>query len=165
VPTIDVDELDKRIKDLRAAEQWVEVNLNMLRATIQGLEVQRHTIAALKTMSAMPAGPDTAKAEAWPNSPTPQPASPAAPPAAKSAAKETAPTKTAPAKAAPSAALPGLDASNWLGYMQDQFTKVAQAALSGTPAADKPAASRKPASKTARKSARKTARKRPASKL
>ena len=50
-PTIDVDELDKRIADLRAVQQWLELNAAMLRTTIQTLEVQRATIATLKGIS------------------------------------------------------------------------------------------------------------------
>jgi hypothetical protein len=49
-PTLDVGELDKRIADLRAVEQWLALNANMLRATIQSLEVQRNTIATLKNL-------------------------------------------------------------------------------------------------------------------
>ncbi|MBA2411926.1 MAG: hypothetical protein H0V63_03750 [Burkholderiaceae bacterium] len=47
-PTLDVDELEKRITDLRAVEQWLELNATILRTTIQSLEVQRATIATLK---------------------------------------------------------------------------------------------------------------------
>ena len=50
-PTVDVDELDKRIADLRAVQQWLELNAGMLRTTIQTLEVQRATIATLKGIS------------------------------------------------------------------------------------------------------------------
>lgn len=50
-PTIDLDELDKRIGDLKAVENWLKINLNMLQMTIQGLEVQRAALAAVKTMS------------------------------------------------------------------------------------------------------------------
>lgn len=49
-PTLSVDELDKQIKDLKTVESWLTVNMNMLKGTIQALEVQRATIAALKTM-------------------------------------------------------------------------------------------------------------------
>jgi hypothetical protein len=48
-PTLDVDELDKRIADLRAVEQWLNLNVDMLRTTIQSLEVQRNTIATLRS--------------------------------------------------------------------------------------------------------------------
>lgn len=47
-PTVDVDEIDRRIADLKAVEQWLTVNMNMLQGTIQALEIQRGTIATLK---------------------------------------------------------------------------------------------------------------------
>jgi hypothetical protein len=50
-PTLDVDELDKRITDMKAVEGWLKMNLSGLQMTIQGLEMQRHTIAAFKAMS------------------------------------------------------------------------------------------------------------------
>ena len=50
-PTLDVDELDKRIADLKAVEGWLKMNLNMLQMSIQGLELQRATLAAFQTMS------------------------------------------------------------------------------------------------------------------
>ncbi|HJV27590.1 MAG TPA: PhaM family polyhydroxyalkanoate granule multifunctional regulatory protein [Aromatoleum sp.] len=50
-PTLDVNELDKRIADLKAVENWLKMNLSMLQMTTQGLEVQRATIAAVQAMS------------------------------------------------------------------------------------------------------------------
>lgn len=50
-PTVSVEELDKRITELRAVEQWLTLNQNLLRNTIQGLEVQRGTLDAISTMS------------------------------------------------------------------------------------------------------------------
>ena len=50
-PTLDVDELDKRITDMRAVEGWLKMNLNMLQMSIQGLEMQRAALAAVKAMS------------------------------------------------------------------------------------------------------------------
>lgn len=50
-PTLDTDELDKRIGDLKAVENWLKINLNMLQMTIQGLEVQRAALAAVQAMS------------------------------------------------------------------------------------------------------------------
>ncbi|HRP97449.1 MAG TPA: hypothetical protein PL143_14480 [Rhodocyclaceae bacterium] len=50
-PTLDTDELDKRIGDLKTVENWLKINLNMLQMTIQGLEVQRAALAAVKAMS------------------------------------------------------------------------------------------------------------------
>jgi hypothetical protein len=50
-PTLDVDELEKRITDMKAVEGWLKMNLSGLQMTIQGLEMQRHTLAAFKAMS------------------------------------------------------------------------------------------------------------------
>jgi len=48
-PGLDVDELEKRIKDLKSVENWLNLNLNILKSTIQGLEVQYATMMALKS--------------------------------------------------------------------------------------------------------------------
>lgn len=56
-PTTDVDELDRRIADLKAVEQWLTVNLNLLKASVQALEIQRGTIATLKAYGAMIGSP------------------------------------------------------------------------------------------------------------
>ena len=55
-PTVDVDELDKRIADMKAVEGWLKMNLNMLQMTTQGLEMQRATIAAVQAMSQVAKG-------------------------------------------------------------------------------------------------------------
>ncbi len=49
-PTLSLDDLDKQIQDLKTVESWLSLNMNMLKGSIQALEVQRATIAALKTM-------------------------------------------------------------------------------------------------------------------
>jgi hypothetical protein len=49
-PTVSTDELDKKISDLKTVETWLTMNMNMLRGSIQALEVQRATIATLKSM-------------------------------------------------------------------------------------------------------------------
>ena len=61
-PTLDEDELAKRIADLKAVEGWLKMNLNMLQTSIQGMEIQRATLSALQTMSQYPGS-----AEAQPN--------------------------------------------------------------------------------------------------
>jgi len=48
-PGLDVEELEKRIKDLKSVENWLNLNLNILKSTIQGLEVQHATMMALKS--------------------------------------------------------------------------------------------------------------------
>ena len=50
-PALSTDDLDKRITDLKAVETWLNLNLSMLRTSIQALEVQRGTLATLKSMS------------------------------------------------------------------------------------------------------------------
>ena len=52
-PTFDVDELDKRITDMKAVEGWLRMNLSMLQMTIQGLEMQRTTLDAVQAMGKM----------------------------------------------------------------------------------------------------------------
>ena len=52
-PTLDVDELDKRIKDMKAVEGWLRMNLSMLQMTIQNLEMQRTTVSTVQAMSRM----------------------------------------------------------------------------------------------------------------
>jgi hypothetical protein len=51
-PTLDVNEIDKRIGELKSVETWLGMNLNMLKMTIQGLEMQRATLAAFQSMGA-----------------------------------------------------------------------------------------------------------------
>ncbi|UCE32250.1 MAG: hypothetical protein JSW68_04850, partial [Burkholderiales bacterium] len=47
-PTIDLNELDKRIADLRTVEQWLNMNLAMLRSSVQALEMQRVALANMQ---------------------------------------------------------------------------------------------------------------------
>jgi hypothetical protein len=49
-PTLDVGEVEKRIADLKSVENWLNLNLNVLRMTIQGLEMQKATLAAMQGM-------------------------------------------------------------------------------------------------------------------
>jgi len=49
-PTFDVEELDKRIKELKSMQFWLEQNARALSATIQALEVQKMTLSTLKNM-------------------------------------------------------------------------------------------------------------------
>lgn len=49
-PTLDVEELDKRIAELKAVQFWLDQNGKALSATIQALEVQKMTLATLKGM-------------------------------------------------------------------------------------------------------------------
>jgi hypothetical protein len=57
MPTFDIEELDKRIKDLKSVESWLSLNLNVLKSTIQTLEVQRATLMAIKSFGDAMANP------------------------------------------------------------------------------------------------------------
>ena len=50
MPTLDPNEIDKRVQELKSVEMWLSMNLNMLRTAIQGLEMQK---AGLQQMQGM----------------------------------------------------------------------------------------------------------------
>lgn len=50
-PTLNVEELEKRITELKAVHFWLDQNGKALGATIQALEVQKMTLATLKGMN------------------------------------------------------------------------------------------------------------------
>lgn len=52
MPTFDPQEVEKRIAELRSVEAWLNMNLNMVKFSIQGLELQRATLQAMRDASA-----------------------------------------------------------------------------------------------------------------
>lgn len=50
-PTLNVEELEKRISELKAVHFWLDQNSKALAATIQALEVQKMTLATLQGMN------------------------------------------------------------------------------------------------------------------
>jgi hypothetical protein len=48
MPTLDPQEIEKRIQELKSVELWLNMNLNMLRMAIQGLEMQKAGLAAMQ---------------------------------------------------------------------------------------------------------------------
>ena len=54
MPTLDPQEVEKRITDLRSIEAWLNMNLNMVRFSIQGLELQRAALQAMKAATEPP---------------------------------------------------------------------------------------------------------------
>ena len=50
-PTLNVEELDKRISELKAVSFWLDQNAKALAATIQALELQKMTLATLRGMN------------------------------------------------------------------------------------------------------------------
>jgi hypothetical protein len=134
-PTLSMDDLEKKIADLKAVEAWLNVNVSMLRGTIQALEIQRGTLATLKSMGAsmaeamkqpgadeksvLTATPFASAFFAQPAAPAPQAA--AAPEAAKGAAQTAAPAPGSPF-------MP--DPTQWWNVLQDQFKQAVTSAMS-----------------------------------
>jgi hypothetical protein len=139
-PPLSTDELDKRIADLKAVESWLNMNITMLRGTIQTMEVQRATLATLKSMGASMAeamrqsGVSPDKVAGMPFGPffgQPGAQTGAASGAASGASGGTAqPGAAQDAGAAASAGMPA--AMAWWNMLQDQFTQAVATAM--TPA-------------------------------
>ena len=134
-PTLNPEEIDKRIEELRTVQFWLEQNSRMLGATIQALEVQRMTLSTLQTMNVqmeglrdslqikMPAMPTLTPAPAPAAEPKPEPEAPA------TASAETAADTTAEAPASK----PGLvDPMQWWSALTKQFTELATTAMKDT---------------------------------
>ncbi|HEY2023077.1 PhaM family polyhydroxyalkanoate granule multifunctional regulatory protein [Paraburkholderia sp.] len=127
-PLTNVEELDKRITDMRAVEQWLKLNLSMLQSAIQALEVQRATLATLRAFGAF-----AQSSMAQPAAAAPNPA--AGPAAAPSWARPSEPPAAGEGGAAGGAdeddasAAPSFDASAWWNLLQSQFNQIAQFAM------------------------------------
>lgn len=128
-PTINVEELEKRITELKAVQFWLDQNAVALKATIQALEVQKMTLATLKGMNFSMADLASAfklkPASAPEAAPVPEPEAPAQAAASKPEGE-------------PAAAMPGVvDPLQWWGSLTEQFQHIAGAALkdAGTQAA------------------------------
>jgi hypothetical protein len=132
--TLSTDELDKKIADLKAVESWLNLNIGMLRGTIQALEVQRGTIATLKSMGESMAqamgkagNGDTMAPFAQFFSQAAQAApAPSAPPSQQQAQQQQPQQEQSPGAAMPAALA-------WWNLLQDQFR---QAVASAMPAED-----------------------------
>jgi hypothetical protein len=127
-PTLDAEEVDKRIQELRTVQFWLEQNVKMLGATIQALEVQRMTLATLKTMN-LPMSELRESMKIDPKVYAPKAAAPAPAPAAAPA-----PSPAPEAQAAPAGPAPGVvDPMQWWGALTKQFTELAAQAIKDTP--------------------------------
>jgi hypothetical protein len=47
-PTMDPDEIDKKIAELRAVESWLKTNLGFLEMTIKTMEMQKSALETLR---------------------------------------------------------------------------------------------------------------------
>ena len=122
-PLTNVEELDKRIKDMRAVEQWLKLNLNMLQSAIQALEVQRATLATLRAFGAY-AQSSVEKAKTSPAASSAASGWPAPPPEKPKAQAE---SEAAPNDAGVNDA--SFDPSGWWNMLQSQFNSLATLAM------------------------------------
>ncbi len=142
-PTLNVEELDKRIEELKTVQFWLDQNAMALKATIQALEVQKMTLATLKGMNfnmgdvanafklkvadTVAGGMEKAaeKAQSFAGLEIP----PTSFQPARAAPKAKAPPK--PTKAAKAAApAPGVvDPMQWWGALTQQFQNIATTAM------------------------------------
>jgi hypothetical protein len=153
-PTLNVEELDKRIGELKAVRFWLEQNATAVGATIQALEVQKMTLATLQGMNVKMA--DLAEAMKF------KPGAPAAAaPAAKASAKG---TETSGPDGRPQDEKV-VDPMQWWGALTQQFQQIAATAMqevAATADGATKAAAPAPARAAGKAAARKT--KRPARK-
>ena len=149
-PTLSVEEVDKRIQELKTVQYWLEQNGHALKATIQALEVQKMTLSTLRGMNVRMediASAFTKQAAAM--APAPAAAAPAAsaapvepepeeveeedelPEEEEAPAPQKTKTRARPA-AAKSKAGEGagvIDPMQWWGSLTEQFQQIASSAL------------------------------------
>ena len=149
-PTLNVEELDKRVQELKAVQFWLDQNAAALKATIQALEVQKMTLATLKGMNFNMG--DVANAFKLKTGDAPAASMPRAadkakgfagleiPPSAFQAGKERLDADAGPAekpampdadanKAAPAAMSGMADPMQWWGALTQQFQAIATEAM------------------------------------
>jgi hypothetical protein len=136
-PTLNVEELEKRIDELKAVQFWLDQNATALKATIQALEVQKMTLATLhgmnfnmgdlanafklKAADAVMSGVQKAAERTAPADAATDGAAPKPP--AKNGGK-------AAGKANANAAAPGVvDPLQWWGALTQQFQQIAAGAM------------------------------------
>jgi hypothetical protein len=122
-PTLSVEELDKRIQELKTVQFWLEQNTNALKATIQALEVQKMTLSTLQGMNVNMT--ELAKAFTA-KMPDLQPEGQSSKPQAASAQVD--PAKEDPSKQG-AAQGPAVDPMQWWGSLTQQFQNIAAAAV------------------------------------
>jgi hypothetical protein len=170
-PTLNVEELEKRIGELKAVQFWLEQNGKALAATIQALEVQKMTLATLqgmnfsmgdvanalklKTAETVASGAHKVEqaAEAMAGSTrasTPRPAAKAA--------------KSGNGKAGDGKAAAAVDPLQWWGALTQQFQEIAANAMKDVAQKTAPAPAQAGAKKAAAPAKKPGARKAPARK-
>ena len=146
-PSMNPEDLEKRISELKTVENWLKLNLSMLSSTIQGMEVQLATIATLRSFAAsmsqtqQTAGADTptalevmlglrpqtrtSQSETKQETPPEKPQQPSQEPQENTTVKAAAPQATG-ATQDESSNVPAA-AKAWWDMLQNQFGQVAAA--------------------------------------
>jgi pyruvate/2-oxoglutarate dehydrogenase complex dihydrolipoamide acyltransferase (E2) component len=127
-PTLNPEELDKRIGELRTVQFWLEQNARLLATTIQALEVQRMTLSTLQTMNLPLADLSEALKIKMPTAAAPMPAAPPEPAAAVPRKPPARRAGKASASATP-ATTAAIDPMQWWGALTQQFTELAAKAV------------------------------------
>ena len=140
-PTLSIEDIDKRIQELKSVLFWLEQNTTALKATIQAMEVQKMTLTTLQSMNVnmadlakaftvKPAVAEPEVASASQEAPKP---SLFTPKEASTAAAQSEPSTPAepPSPAVPTseAAKPAVDPMQWWGALTQQFQGIAAAAM------------------------------------
>jgi hypothetical protein len=125
-PTLDPEELKKRIQELKTIQFWLEQNSRMVATTIQALEVQCMTLSTLQTMNIKMADLQASlkikpESDGLASAKTQNPAD-------KKPAEDQPPKSNAATPDQPAAALP-VDPLKWWGSLTEQFTQIATQAL------------------------------------
>ena len=132
-PTLNPEELEKRIEELRTVQFWLEQNARMLGATIQALEVQRMTLSTLKTMNVqMGELRDSIKLTVPGAEPAHEEEEAPAPKATRPATRKAAPTRKTAAKTQVETPMGTVDPMQWWGALTKQFTTLAAGAMKDT---------------------------------
>jgi len=143
-PPANLEDLDRRIADLRAVESWLRLNLSMLGSTIQGMEVQRATIATLRSFVDGLSSTGAASAPGEPSplevvlglKPAPGGLDTSAGQPAHSAGQKTAPPSDQAYNPASQSSAAQSASQMWWDLLQQQFNSIASAAaasMSGMP--------------------------------
>ncbi len=143
MPSLSPEDIDKQIADLKAVESWLQMNMNMLRSTIQALEVQSATLNALRSMgqsfasAAHAAGTGSATTTGSASPPDGKPAFESPFERTARAPNETAADAEASASAFPDAAAMAAQfaaPAAWWNTVQEQFSNAVGQALAPVPA-------------------------------
>jgi hypothetical protein len=125
-PTLSIEEVDKRIQELKTVQYWLEQNGHALKATIQALEVQKMTLSTLRGMNVRME--DLANAFTRPAA-APEPEPEPEPEAQPEADEPPAPKRAKAASGAAQDTAGVVDPVQWWGALTQQFQQIASSAL------------------------------------